>query len=96
MAQGSPSNQDGQPHPNLVRDAYGLIRTHDADQADSTDCVLRTSHSVSHMPTGHIQRLKEFQALQARRAMESMFYGVPISKPKSNESGSGNQESEQT
>jgi hypothetical protein len=48
------------------------------------------------MPTGHIQRLKEFQALQARRAMESMFYGVPISKPKGNESGSGDQEAGQT
>ncbi|MDA0837385.1 MAG: hypothetical protein O3B01_13830 [Planctomycetota bacterium] len=92
MAQGSPSNSDGWLHPNLVRDAYGFIKPPEEEGQSHRDAAFRTPYSVSQMPFGHIQKLKEFQALQARRAMEVMLYGMPISKPGGRASENGNQE----
>jgi hypothetical protein len=91
MAQGNPSDLDRRLHPNQVRDAYGFVAPPGEESVSEADAAFRTSYSVSQMPASHVQKLKEFQALQARRAMEALFYGMPISKPGGEETG--NQES---
>jgi len=92
MSQGSPSNRDGWLHPNLVRDAYGFIKPPEEEGQSHVDAAFRTPYGVSQMPISHIQKLKEFQALQARRAMEALLYGMPISKPDGGKMGIRNLE----